>query len=130
MTLEQLEQQECRAVLEGDLEKLEQLWAEDYVVNAPNNAVIRGRDVILDLVRGGVIAYHRFTRSVEHVSTSGDVGIAMGSESVQPKAGPQAGQVLERRYTNIWRNQGSEWRMIARHASIIVAEQQLAPLEQ
>lgn len=80
MTLEQLEQRECRAILEGDISTLEQLWVADYVVNAPNNAVVQGRDVILNLVRGGVIAYHQFTRSVEHVSIEEDIGIAMGLE--------------------------------------------------
>lgn len=125
--LSSLEQQECRAVLDGDLATLERLWDADYVVNAPNNAVVQGRAVILGLVRGGIIAYHRFERSIEHVSVVGDIGIAMGLEVVQPKAGPQADQVLERRYTNVWRSSGGEWRMICRHANVIVGEQDLTP---
>ena len=125
--LEALEQQECEAVLASDLSTLERLWHQDYVVNAPNNVVVQGRDVVLGLVRGGIIAYHRFTRSIEHLSVVGDTGIAMGLETVQPKAGPQAGQILERRYTNVWRNLDGEWRMICRHANVIVGEQDLGP---
>jgi ketosteroid isomerase-like protein len=123
--LEILEQRECQAVLAGDVEELERLWHMNVVVNAPNNTVIQGRDVLLDLVRGGIIAYNRFTRSVEYVSVVSDVGIAMGLETVQRKAGPQEGQILERRYTNVWRRLDGNWQMVARQASIIVGQQDL-----
>ncbi len=125
MDLEILEQRECQAVLAGDVEELERFWHMNVVVNAPNNTVIQGRDVLLDLVRGGIIAYNRFTRSVEYVSVVSDVGIAMGLETVQPKAGPQEGQILERRYTNVWRRLDGTWQMVARQASVIVGQQDL-----
>jgi ketosteroid isomerase-like protein len=123
--LRELEQQEVGAILAADLGTLERLWHQDYVVNAPNNTVVQGREMCLDLVKAGIISYHAFTRSIEHVSIAGDLGIAMGSETVQPKMGPQAGQVIERRYTNVWREVDGRWQMVGRHANVITGEQDL-----
>ena len=114
-----LEDQERRAVLAGDIAAAEALWHPALVVNGPNNIISPGRDAVVGFMRSGVINYHRFDRVVERVTSHGDVAFAMGSETVQPKAGPMAGQTLRRRYTTVWRLQDGRWRMIARHANLL-----------
>jgi hypothetical protein len=36
-----------------------------------------------------------------------------------PGAGLAAGRTIERRFTNIWKNEGPAWRLFARHANVI-----------
>jgi hypothetical protein len=36
-----------------------------------------------------------------------------------PSAGLVAGQTVERRFTNIWKNEAGTWRLFARHANVI-----------
>ena len=49
-----------------------------------------------------------------------DVVITMGSETAVPTPpDPMAGQVVERRYTNIWVKEKGAWILVARHASNI-----------
>lgn len=113
-----LEAREVAAIMADDVPALETIWDEAFVVNSPNNAVTVGRAAVVGLVRAGVIDYHQFDRTIERVTVQGDVAIAMGAEAVRPKAGPQAGQTLQRRYTNIYQRRGDGWRMIARHANL------------
>lgn len=122
------EAREARAVLAGDLPDLTRVWDEGFVVNSPNNTIGKGRDAIAALVRAGVIDYDRFERTVEHVRVEGDTAVAMGQEIVRPKRGPQAGRTLTRRYTNVYRLKGGEWRLWARHANLRTdVGQSLAP---
>lgn len=112
-TIRGLETAEVHDILAGNVLALEQTWHPDYLVNAPNNKVVSGGATVAGLVTAGVIAYHRFERNIEAVAVHGDVAVAMGSETVQPKSGPHAGQVIQRRYSNLWRKADGGWRMIA-----------------
>ena len=117
--IEALEQAEVAAILASDQNRLRELWHEDYLVNAPHNRLTTSQAEVIGLVAAGVIAYHRFDRVIEGVVVHGDTAIAMGHEIVQPKSEPQAGQVLTRRYSNIWHRLEGQWRMIARHANVM-----------
>lgn len=121
-----LEQLEVQAILSGDKATLGTLWHPDYLVNAPHNQLTRSADEVISLVAAGVIAYDRFDRVCEGTAIHGDVAIAMGHEVVTPKNGPQAGQTLTRRYSNIWwHDADGGWRMIARHANVVGQTQNL-----
>jgi ketosteroid isomerase-like protein len=115
-----LEHEESTAVLRGDLPALERLWAEDFTVNNPQHRISGSRQEVLNLVRSGVIKYSSFERTIEAIRIHGDTVIVMGREVVTPvRDGPEAGQPLPRRYTNIWMKNGNEWRLTARHANAI-----------
>jgi ketosteroid isomerase-like protein len=113
------------AALARDVTALERLWSEQLFVNAPNNEVVVGRDaVIRDFVLAGVINFSRFDRQIEHVRLEGDFAFVMGAELVEPVAdapssGLFAGQLIERRFTNIWRKEAGTWRLFARHANVV-----------
>ena len=120
-----LDDQERAAALERDLSALERLWSDDFIVNAPNNEVVAGRRAVLDtFVSSGVINFSRFDRQIEFVREDGEYVIVMGLETIQPLtdapgAGLAAGRTIERRFTNIWRNEGGTWRLFVRHANVI-----------
>ena len=121
-----LDDQERVSALSRDVPALERLWSDHFVVNAPNNQVVIGRQENLDtFVRGGVINFSSFERTIEFGGVDGDFGVLMGLETVVPRtdvpsAGLVAGQVIRRRFTNIWKNEGGTWRLYWRHANVIL----------
>ncbi len=114
-----LEQREVRAIVERDSASLRTLWDKDYVVNAPDGRIVRATPDPLDrpvMQR----ARTTFTRDVEQVLIKGDVAFSMGRETVVPAGNsPSAGQVVHRRFTNIWIRQAGAWKLSARHANVI-----------
>jgi Domain of unknown function (DUF4440) len=120
-----LDDDERVAALERDVAALERLWSEDFAVNAPNNRVVVGRGNVLDaFVGSGVINFSRFDRQIEFVRADREYIIIMGLETVEPMndapaAGLVAGETVERRFTNIWKNEDGTWRLFARHANLI-----------
>lgn len=118
-TIRSLEEQNRLAVLHHHLQALERHWSEGLLVNAVVNRVV-SRSVELDVHRRGVVRFSSFERHIEQIRLHGDVAIVMGAETVQPAGShPQAGRTLRRRFTNVWRQEGDTWRMIARHANTI-----------
>jgi len=120
-----LDDQERVAALKRDVAALQRLWSDQFTVNAPNNQVVVGKAAVLDtFVRAGVINFSSFERQIEFVRVDGDLVIIMGLETVKPisdapSAGLVAGQVVKRRFTNIWKKEARTWRLFARHANVI-----------
>jgi ketosteroid isomerase-like protein len=120
-----LDDQERVATLSRNLPELEKLWSEEFTVNAPNNQVVVGRRAVLDaFVHTSIINFSKFERQVEFICADGDFVFIMGLESVTPvsdapSVGLVAGQVINRRFTNVWRNEEGTWRLFARHANVI-----------
>jgi ketosteroid isomerase-like protein len=106
--IRELEKKEHTAMLNKDAITLQQLWAADFMVNAPFNRVTMGSQEVIDLVKKGAISYSSFTRNIEQVMVKGDMVITMGSEEVVPNGNsPDAGKTIKRRYTNIWTKQNN-----------------------
>ena len=122
-----LDDQERIAALRRDLPALQRLWSDQFVVNAPNNQVVVGKQSVLDtFVRSGVINFSRFERRIEYARVDGDIVTFMGLETLQPvadapAAGLRAGQITTRRFTNIWKREGDTWRLFIRHANVFVS---------
>ena len=120
-----LDDQERLAALQRDTLALERLWSDDFAVNAPNNQVVVGRHAVVEtFVGSGVIDFSRFERQIEFIRADGAYVIIMGLETVEPisdapGAGLVAGQTIQRRFTNIWKNEEGTWRLFARHANVI-----------
>ena len=115
-----LDEQERVAVLKADRGALERLWSEQLTVNAPTNRVTVGRQAVLDLIARGVLHYSSFERAVEAVRLYGDVAVIMGAEKARPvRKAPGAGELVHRRFTNVWKKDRGTWVMIARQAATI-----------
>ena len=124
-TVRALDDRERLAALNRDIAMLEQLWSEHFTVNAPNNQIVVGRQRNLDtFVRGGIINFSAFERTVEFVAIDEPFAVLMGLETVVPRtdapsAGLVAGQPVRRRFTNIWKREGRTWRLYWRHANVL-----------
>jgi len=123
-----LDDQERAAAKARDLTALERLWSERFFVNAPNSKVVVGREAVLEtFVHSGIIDFELFERQVEYVRADGPFVFIMGLETVEPRtdapsAGLSAGRKVQRRFTNVWREEGGTWRLYARHANVIGAD--------
>lgn len=103
------------AVLSGDLNEMDKYWTEDFMVTNPFNEIDRA-----NRIRSGAVTYSSFQRICEAVKIHENTAILMGKEIVVPKGkSPDAGKTINRRYTNIWMKLNGQWRLVARHASVI-----------
>lgn len=103
------------AVLSGDLNEMDKYWTEDFMVTNPFNEIDRA-----NRIRSGAVTYSSFERICEAVKIHENTAILMGKEIVVPKGkSPDAGKTINRRYTNIWMKLSGQWRLVARHASVI-----------
>ena len=103
------------AVLSGDLKEMDKYWTEDFMVTNPFNEIDRA-----NRIRNGTMTYASFQRICEAVQIHENTAVLMGKEIVVPKGNsPGAGKTINRRYTNIWMNLKGQWRLVARHASVI-----------
>jgi hypothetical protein len=120
-TIRSLEEQERMGVLNQDVQALERVWSEHFMVNTPTNQISPNRSIVVDLVEKGIIHYSSFERNIEQITFNGAIAIVMGGETVQPTGiAPLAGQTVERRFTHIWQYDGATWRLVARHANVIM----------
>ena len=122
-TIRNLENQEREAVLRSDSTALfNRFWSPTMIVNTPANRVgnVEGTKIQL---RTGQLNYSSFERRIEKITFNADLAIVMGEEIIKHQ-GQQvnAGKVVTRRFTNIWRNSASSWSIIARQATIIKVE--------
>lgn len=110
-------------VLHRDLEVLRQLWAEDFMVNAPRNVVVPTRAAVLEVFRKGIPNYSVFDTDIEEIRLRDGVATVMGRETVKPVGeAPYAGKTVQRRYTHVWRMQDGRWHLFVRHAHIVSIE--------
>jgi hypothetical protein len=102
----------------GDVRVMEQLFADDLVVNSPINMVVN-RDNVLGRMRSGQIVYEEGQSVIEFVGIRGDAVVIMGEEIVKPMgAAPYAGQTVRRRFTDIWMEIKGAWKLSVRQATI------------
>jgi ketosteroid isomerase-like protein len=110
-----LEEQANDAFLKRDLQRLDELFSDELLVNSPIN-VVNDKKKILELLGKGVIGHVSTTIHPEVMRKDGELAIVMGSDRVQNSP---ADAVIRRRFTNVWRREGGRWRLYLRHATVI-----------
>lgn len=118
-----LEIKEREAVLRTDSVTLfDSLWSPDMVVNTPANRVGNVEGTKMQL-RSGRLQYLSFERNIEKITFNENLAIVMGEEKLRPQGSQDnAGKLVTRRFTNIWKYSNRQWKIIARHATIIKVE--------
>jgi uncharacterized protein (TIGR02246 family) len=113
-----LEQQQAQAAIARDRAQLEQIFAPDFQIVNPSG-VVASKEELLALLLGGTSPYRSAVYQTDKVRVHGDVVVTTGLETVVPNTGPQAGQSVRRRITQVWRREGGQWRIELRHATIV-----------
>ncbi|HZC67226.1 MAG TPA: nuclear transport factor 2 family protein [Nitrospirales bacterium] len=115
-----LEQTQVDLLLHNDVAGMQRNWSKDYVVNNPFNQVV---DASAGPIRRGQLTYSSFVRDIERMLVHDHTVVVMGSETVVPSGqSPDAGKTIHRRFTDVWMNEGGQWLLIARHASVICGD--------
>lgn len=110
----------ARAILNKDEKLIARYFTPDSITNNPRNTQTRGSQGVIEAARTNLIDYLSFDRAIESVQVLGKTVIVMGSETIVMKSPTgEAGETIHRRYTNVWMKTGRQWRIVARHASII-----------
>lgn len=108
----------AKAIFESDAQALDRLMDDEVTVNHPTGRIVKEKKELLALIQQGVIRYAVFERTPERFLFFPGMVVVMGGEVVVPAAGaPNAGQRLQRRYTNVWMQRDGQWKLAFRHAN-------------
>lgn len=109
-----------KAMMAHDAAGVRTVWAEDFVVNAPNNAVLRREEVIAAMAQD-LIDYRDFRKHITLIDRKPEVTVVMGYDTMVPIKGPGAGKRVLRPFTDVWARRSGGWQLIARQATIAAA---------
>ncbi len=114
-----LEAAGTEAFLKTDTVFLKKMWHPDYVVRNPFNKIV-GVKEIMTLIKVMKITQVQFESVIDKITINEDIAIVMGHDEPSVKTAKEgvANEVKSQRiFTNIWRKQNGNWRMIARQAT-------------
>jgi len=107
------------ALLHADMRALDELIAEDYIVNSTMHKVL-AKPLLMQLLETGRLRHLSFESRIETMQRHGDTVVVMGGDRVVE--GPDRA-CSTRRFTNLWQLEGGRWRATARHAHVVTREQ-------
>ncbi len=121
--IRRLENVEREAVMRGDSTLLfNTLWSPKMVIHTPTNRVGTVDGTKMQL-RTGKLNYLSFERNIEKITFNDNLAIVMGEEKIKPQGDQDnAGKLVTRRFTNIWKYKNKKWTIIGRQATIIKIE--------
>jgi len=109
-----------KAMMAHDADGVRAVWAEDFVVNSPNNAVLRREEVVAVMERD-FLDYRDFRKHITFIGEKPEVTVVMGYDTMIPLKGPGAGKQVMRPFTDVWAKRSDGWRLVARQATIAEA---------
>ena len=115
--------EQMRIIVDGDAKAQAAFMHPNYILNGPSNRVLR-KAVVVDMLAKGRMASDRFERVIEGTAITGNVGVVMGREVVQPATGSELGEKfdtrpLNRRFINVFIFENDRWYFLARQASVV-----------
>lgn len=110
-----------QAIATHDADGARAVWAEDFVVNSPNNTVLT-REEVIGLMSEDFLVYEDFAKHITFVSEKPEITVVMGYDTMVPLKGPGAGQSVVRPFTDVWAHRDDGWVLIARQATITSVE--------
>lgn len=117
-TIRALEQQQTQAALTGDAATLTKIFASDFRIVSPTGTVGTGEELI-KVLTGATHPYASAKYQTELVRDLGTVVLTVGMEEVVPNQGAQAGQVVHRRVSQVWKREHGHWVLTLRHATVV-----------
>lgn len=117
-----VEERLSSAAQSGDLVTLRQCLSAELVVSDPANK-IRRRDDLIALFEQRAVSYSSVVSTVEFAEQLADLVVVMGTrrtvvETVPPGAPWPPGTTLFRRFTDVFRRESDEWRLLVRQSTV------------
>ena len=109
-----------KAIMSHDAAGVKAVWADDFIVNSPNNEVLT-RDQVIAVMESDFLDYQDFQKHITFVDEKPEMTIVMGFDTMVPKKGPGAGKQVMRPFTDVWTKRSDGWKLVARQATIAAA---------
>ena len=109
-----------KAIMSHDASGVKTVWADDFIVNSPNNEVLN-RDQVIAVMERDFLEYQDFQKHITFVGEKPEMTIVMGFDTMVPKKGPGAGKQVMRPFTDVWTKRSDGWKLVARQATIAAA---------
>ncbi|QDZ06850.1 nuclear transport factor 2 family protein [Sphingomonas panacisoli] len=109
-----------KAIMAHDAAGVKSVWADDFVVNSPNNEVLN-RDQVIAVMERDFLDYKDFRKHITFIGEKPEMTVVMGYDTMIPLKGPGAGKQVMRPFTDVWAKRSDGWRLVARQATIAVA---------
>ncbi|MES2290295.1 MAG: nuclear transport factor 2 family protein [Pseudomonadota bacterium] len=106
-----------KAMMSHDAAGVKSVWAEDFVVNSPNNEVL-SRDQVIAVMERDFLDYKEFRKHITFVGEKPEMTVVMGYDTMVPIKGPGAGKQVTRPFTDVWTKRSDGWKLVARQATI------------
>ncbi|WP_420140560.1 nuclear transport factor 2 family protein [Sphingomonas sp.] len=106
-----------KAMMAHDADGVKAVWADDFVVNSPNNTVLR-RDEVIAVMEQDFLDYRDFRKHITFVGEKPEMTVVMGYDTMVPIKGPGAGKQVTRPFTDVWAKRAGGWVLVARQATI------------
>ncbi|MBB4154801.1 ketosteroid isomerase-like protein [Sphingomonas jinjuensis] len=109
-----------KAMMAHDAAGVRTVWADDFVVNSPDNRVLTREQVIAAMAQE-FLDYKDFHKHITYVGEKPEMTVVMGYDTMVPLKGPGAGKQVMRPFTDIWAKRPAGWQLVARQATIAEA---------
>jgi ketosteroid isomerase-like protein len=106
-----------KAIMAHDAAGVRSVWAEDFVVNSPNNEVL-GREQVIAVMERDFLDYKDFKKHITFVGEKPEMTVIMGYDTMVPTKGLGAGKQVTRPFTDVWTKRSDGWKLVARQATI------------
>jgi ketosteroid isomerase-like protein len=110
-----------KAITSHDAAGVKAVWADDFVVNSPNNEVLN-RDQVVAVMESDFLDYKDFRKHITFIGEKPEVTVVMGYDTMIPIKGPGAGKQVTRPFTDVWAKRSEGWKLVARQATIAIAK--------
>lgn len=109
-----------KAIMSRDATGVKSVWADDFVVNSPNNEVLN-RDQVIAVMERDFLDYKDFRKHITFIGEKPEMTVVMGYDTMIPLKGPGAGKQVMRPFTDVWAKRSDGWKLVARQATIAIA---------
>ena len=109
-----------KAMMSHDAVGVRTVWADDFVVNSPNNEVL-SREQVIAVMERDFLDYKDFRKHITFVGEKPEMTVVMGYDTLTPIKGPGAGKAVTRPFTDVWAKRSDGWKLVARQATIAAA---------
>ena len=106
-----------KAMMSHDIDGVRGVWADDFVVNSPDNRVLT-REQVIEVMEHDFLDYKDFRKHITFVGEKPEFTVIMGYDTMVPLKGQGAGKQVTRPFTDVWAKRSTGWQLIARQATI------------
>lgn len=118
--IRRLDHERIQAQIGADAVALDRIYADDFIGIGPSGTVRTKPQVIADFT-SGALKFQSITTDDVQLRVYGNTVVETGRSTM---IGQDKGKAVPRdnRFTRVWIKQGTRWRLVANHYSLLIAQ--------